>query len=107
MRYDPASGVWSTLASTSKSRNDRSSFVLDGCLYSAGGANAAGFCGELYDVVSDTWAAVSNMLEERTAGFGAVTIEPAAPAAAGEQDFFDSLIAKATASECDVEDYVF
>jgi hypothetical protein len=47
---------------------------------------------ERYDAATDTWTAVSNMLEGRHS-FGAVTIGPTGPAK--EQDLFDSLIAKA------------
>jgi hypothetical protein len=47
---------------------------------------------EQYDVVTDTWTVVANMLEGRI-DFRAVTIGSAD--LAEEQDVFDSLIAKA------------
>jgi hypothetical protein len=48
---------------------------------------------ERYDVTSDTWRAVADMLQARHY-FGAVTIGSAGPAEV--QDLFDSLIAKAS-----------
>jgi hypothetical protein len=47
---------------------------------------------ERYDVATDAWTAVADMLEDRI-GFGSVTIGSAAPAE--EQDLLDLLIAKA------------
>jgi hypothetical protein len=47
---------------------------------------------ERYDVASDTWTAVANMLESRHT-FCAVTIASVGPVE--EQDLFDSLISKA------------
>jgi hypothetical protein len=66
--------------------------VLGGCLYAAGG-DVDGSNVERYDVVSDTWTKVADMLEGRD-HFCAVTIGSAGPAV--EQDLFDSLIAKAS-----------
>jgi N-acetylneuraminic acid mutarotase len=88
--FDPESGAWSMLA-TSIGRKYGASFVLDGCLYVAGGAGSNPSV-ECYGVASNMWVAVANMLEGRSL-FGAVTIGSAD--SAGEQDLFDSLIAKA------------
>jgi hypothetical protein len=47
---------------------------------------------ERYDVATDTWTAMADMLESRR-NFGAVTVGSAYQAK--EQDLFDSLITKA------------
>jgi hypothetical protein len=54
---------------------------------------------ECYDVTTDTWIAVADMIEERRF-FGAVTVGSAEPTE--EQDLFDSLIVEAlhSASNC-------
>jgi hypothetical protein len=93
LRFDPASAVWSTLAPTLASREDGASFVVGGCLHAAGGHDDQRSRLERYDVASDTWRAMADMLEGR-AIFGAVTIGSSGPAE--EQDLFDSLIAKAS-----------
>jgi hypothetical protein len=93
LRFDPASGVWSTLAPTLYRRCCGGYFVLGGCLYAAGSVEGDGASVERYDVASDTWTAVANMLTGRD-GFCAITIGSAGPAE--EQDLFDSLIAKAS-----------
>jgi hypothetical protein len=67
--------------------------VLDGSLYIAGGGPTASSRVERYDVATDTWTAVTNMLEGRHS-FCAVTVGFAGPAE--EQDLFDSLIDKAS-----------
>jgi N-acetylneuraminic acid mutarotase len=91
LRFDTASGVWSTLRDTSNNKRGSATFVLGGCLYVAGGdGNSSNV--ERYDVVTDTWTAVADMLEGR-ADSCAVTIRSVEPAE--EQDLFDSLIAKA------------
>jgi N-acetylneuraminic acid mutarotase len=89
--FDPATAVWSVLAQTSVSRRCGSSFILNGILYAAGGEDAP-LSVERYDVASDTWTAVENMLESRTY-FAAVTVASMGPAE--EEDLFNSLIAKA------------
>jgi hypothetical protein len=92
--FDPTSGACNRLAPTLNGRRYGASFVLGGCLHTAGGTTAATFNVERYDVASNTWtAAVSDMLEGRTQ-FNAVIIESAGPVE--EQDLFDSLIAKAS-----------
>jgi hypothetical protein len=91
LRFDPTSGVWSTLTHTLNVHVASTSFVLGGCLYVAGGCDSSGV--ERYDVATNTWNAVANMLEERYA-CAAVTIASTGPAK--EQDLFDSLIAKAS-----------
>jgi hypothetical protein len=88
LSFDPASGMWANLASTSRNRRGGASFVLIGSLYSAGGLAV-----ERYDVASNTWVFVPNMLEVRRY-FGAVAIGSAGPAE--EQDLFESLIVKAS-----------
>jgi hypothetical protein len=82
LRFDPASGDWITLAPTLFSRSRGSSFVLAGCLYAAGGFSSPSSV-ERYDVATDTWEEVADMLVERTS-FGVVTIGSAGPAE--EQD---------------------
>jgi N-acetylneuraminic acid mutarotase len=91
LHFDTASGVWSTLRDTSNGMHGSPTFVVGGCLYVAGGdGNSSNV--ERYDVVTDTWTAVVDMLEGR-AGFCAVTIWSGDMAE--DQDLFDSLIAKA------------
>jgi hypothetical protein len=88
------SEVWSILAPTLYARYCGSSFVLAGCLYAAGGwQSPSRFDVERYDVASDTWTAVADLRQGRFS-FGAVTIR--CSNMAGEQDLFDSLIAKAS-----------
>jgi hypothetical protein len=98
LRFDPMSGVWSTLASTLNSQWGCSSFVLDGCLYAAGGAQNLVSSVECYDVDAETWTVAAANMHEVRAYFGAVTIGSVGPAE--EQDLFDSLIAKATRRKC-------
>jgi hypothetical protein len=90
--FTPITSVCSTLAPTLCNRKHGGSFVLDGCLYAAGGAGSIPSV-ECYDMSSNTWQAVSDMLEGRRL-FGAVTI--GSVDSAEEQDLFDSLIAKAS-----------
>jgi N-acetylneuraminic acid mutarotase len=92
LRFDPASGAWSNLSPTLQNRTYGNAFVLGGCLYAAGGYDSDSSV-ERYDIALNTWTAHADMLEERTQ-FGVVTIGSAGPA--GEQDLFDSLIAKAS-----------
>jgi hypothetical protein len=75
-------------------RYSGSTYVLGKCLYAAESEynwteDSASV--ERYDVASNTWTLVANMLEGRCA-FGACVIGSAG--AAEEQDLFDSLIAK-------------
>jgi hypothetical protein len=95
LRFDPASGTWSkfTLAPTSSSRTYGASFVVGGCLYGAGGSGRQHSSVQCYNVVSNTWADVADMLGGRH-HFCAVAIESVGPAE--ELDLFDSLIAKAS-----------
>jgi hypothetical protein len=67
-------------------------FVLSGCLYAAGGHNSESKV-QRYDVATNAWMEVADMLEGRY-GFGAVTVGSTCPVE--EQDLFDSLITKAT-----------
>jgi hypothetical protein len=92
LRFDTASGVWSTLRDTLNEKYASATFVLGGCLYVAGGDGTSSTVVERYDVATDTWTAVADMLEGRAA-FCAVTI--GSGDTAEEQDLFDSLIAKA------------
>jgi hypothetical protein len=94
-RFEPVTGVWTTLASTLHYRFFAASFVLGGCLY-ATGVQGEGFGDvartvERYDAATDTWTEVAYMLEGRHS-FCAVTIGPTD--LVEEQDLFDSLIAK-------------
>jgi N-acetylneuraminic acid mutarotase len=95
LRFDPASGTWTTLDHTSSMQNCGASFVLGGCLCVAGGFGEGNTSSvERYDVNTNAWTAVAGMLNGRC-DFGAVTIlRSAGPAE--EQDLFDSLIAKAS-----------
>jgi N-acetylneuraminic acid mutarotase len=89
LRFDVATGAWSTLAQTIDDRAFGVSFVLAGCLYVAGGNASASV--ERYDVATNTWTELANMLTERCC-FRAVCIESDGPTE--EQDLFDSLIVK-------------
>jgi N-acetylneuraminic acid mutarotase len=92
--FDPASGVWSTLAPTLHNRSSSVSFVLAGYLYAAGGFEPSSVSSvDRYDVASDTWTAVANFSQGRLSCC-AVTIGSSGPAE--EQDLFDSLIAEAS-----------
>jgi hypothetical protein len=96
LRFDPVPGAWTTLASASIKRKRGLSFAMGGCLYAAGG-HGAGTSVERNDVTSNTcnWTAVANMIEEQTICCAAAcTIR--SEDLPEEQDFFDSLIAKAT-----------
>jgi hypothetical protein len=84
--------MWSTLRDTSNNKRGSATFVLGRCLFVAGGDVASSTVVERYDMASDTWTAVADMLEGR-AGFCAVTIGSGDKAE--DQDLFDSLIAKA------------
>jgi hypothetical protein len=95
LRYDPASGVWSTLASLIHGGWHGVSFSLGGCLYAAGGEDSKANV-QRYDVTTNAWTEVADMLLGRS-HFGAVTIGSAG--AAEEQDLFDSLIVKAARRE--------
>jgi hypothetical protein len=92
LRFDSLSGVWSTLAPTSRRRYEGASFVLAGRLYAAGGGIGDSSV-ERYDVTSNTWTDVADMLEKRCVPC-AVTIVSATMAE--EQDLFEKLIAKAS-----------
>jgi hypothetical protein len=92
--FDPASGAWSTLAPTLHNRSSGTSFVLAGCLYAAGGFEPSSSASlERYNVASDTWAAMADFSEGRSSCC-AVTI--GSSGLGGEQNLFDSLIAKAS-----------
>jgi hypothetical protein len=66
LRLDPASGEYSFLAPTLLNRSCRTSFVLGGCLYAAGGMHpASDLSVERYDVVTDTWTTVTSMTDAR------------------------------------------
>jgi hypothetical protein len=63
--FDPATEVWSVLSPNMNKRKYGSSFVVGECLYFAGGKDAMSSV-ERYDVASDTWTAVADMLEGRS-----------------------------------------
>jgi hypothetical protein len=92
VRFDPANNAWSTLTPTLTDKYGGCSFVLDGCLYAAGSSRSSSSV-ERYDVTSDTWTVVADMLQGRS-NSQAVTIRSTGLAA--EQNLFDSLIAKAS-----------
>jgi hypothetical protein len=92
LRSDFTTSTWSTLAYTLYDRVFGISFVLAGCLYAAGGGHDTSASVERYDVATNTWTAVADMLEGRRS-LGAFCIESEGPNE--EQDLFDSLIAKA------------
>jgi N-acetylneuraminic acid mutarotase len=73
MRYDPASGVWSILAQLRHSCQNGTSFVLGGCLYVAGSIDGEYNLVQRYDVTTNAWTELADMLEGR-AHFGAVAI---------------------------------
>ena len=85
LRFDPVSGAWSTLAPASANRKSCLSFVLGGCLYVAGGAAENKSSVQRYDVATDTWTAVADMLKGRWF-FGAITV--GSVGSAEEQDLF-------------------
>jgi hypothetical protein len=97
LRFDPASGAFTRLASTASDRRQGASFVLCGSLYAAGGQrsnpSADSSSVERYDVTINTWTAAPNMIEGRMR-LGAVATEFVSPAE--DRDLFDSLIAKAS-----------
>jgi hypothetical protein len=88
LRFDRASGAWSSLAPMLNGRFGVPSFVVGGCLYAASGGASV----QRYDPASNTWAAVADMLEGHSC-YSAVTIGSAGPTE--EQDLFDTLIVKA------------
>jgi N-acetylneuraminic acid mutarotase len=95
MRFDPIANTWSALAQTRFPRDSGISFVLADCLYAAGGGNEVTSASvERYDIATNTWTAVADMLEGRHF-FHAVCIESEGPTAYEDQDLLDSLIAKA------------
>jgi hypothetical protein len=58
LRFDTASGVWSTLGATSNKKRTSATFVVGGCLHVAGGSGELSGV-ERYDVATDTWTAVA------------------------------------------------
>jgi N-acetylneuraminic acid mutarotase len=94
-RFDPATGAWSSLAPTVCNRRYGAAFMLANVLYAAGGVGDGNdSMVERYDVASNTWTAVADMLEGRKL-FGAATIRSAGPSEEQERGVFDMLIAKA------------
>jgi N-acetylneuraminic acid mutarotase len=92
LRYDTASGVWSTLGATLNSKQHRANSVIGGFPHVAGEVRNRSSV-ERYDVATDTWTAVASMLEGRNCGC-AVNIRSVD--SAEEQELFDSLIVRAT-----------
>jgi hypothetical protein len=91
-QFDPSPEALYFLAPTTWPRSHCATFVLGGNLYAAGGdVHASGV--ERYDVSTDTWSMLADMLEPRRS-LSAVTIYIAGPTT--EQDLFDSLIVKAS-----------
>jgi hypothetical protein len=92
LQFDPILGLWSMLASTLGDHWLGSAFVLGEDLCAGGGSGNMSAV-ERYDVTTDTWTTIADMLEERSY-FGAVTIGTVGPIE--EQDLFDALIVKAS-----------
>jgi N-acetylneuraminic acid mutarotase len=89
LRFNPMSNEWTTRAPISFGTSRyRTIFAAEGYLYAVAG-NA-----ERYDVASDTWTAVADVLDPVRIFAGAVTITSVGPAE--EQDLLDSLIVKAS-----------
>jgi hypothetical protein len=88
LRFDPSSNSLISLAPTLVYRKEGVSFVLGGCMYTAGGEGQS-LSVARYNVATDTWTAMVDMLEGRDC-FATVTI------GYEEQDLFDTLIAKAS-----------
>jgi N-acetylneuraminic acid mutarotase len=91
LRFDPVSEVWSTVARTLHSRKSGSCFALGGFMYAVSGMVEAS--AERYDISTDTWTAVTDMLEGRIS-FCAIATGSVGPAE--ELNLFDSLIAQAS-----------
>jgi hypothetical protein len=92
LSFDPVRGLWSKLAPTLENRAGGNSFVLNACLYAAGGLFAPHFSNmERYDMAADTWTTMPDMIGDRTF-FAAVTV--GSEGTAEEQNLFDALIAK-------------
>jgi hypothetical protein len=93
LRFDAASGVWSTLGATANSKHSCATFVVGECIYVAGGLHNYTSV-ERYDVATDTWTAVADMLDDRSS-FCAVAIGSAESAEGQDLNLFDYLITKA------------
>jgi hypothetical protein len=87
-RFEPASGVWNTLASPG-SAEDAACFVAGGCLYVAGGFDH-GARVLRYDAVADTWTPELDMLQGRECCC-AVTVGASGPVEE-KQNLFDALL---------------
>jgi hypothetical protein len=94
LRFNPMTNAWSTLARTMHRRDHGVSILLAEYLVAAGGGSNANASVERYDVATNTWTPVADMLEGRR-DFGAVLICIESEGPAEEYDLFDSLIAKA------------
>jgi N-acetylneuraminic acid mutarotase len=95
LRFDPVRGAWSSLARIGGRRDECASFVLGGCLYVAGGIGGYsdgqnGVSVIRYDVASDTWTPVADMLVGRQGSSSGVTVVRYGE----EKDLFDTLVAK-------------
>jgi hypothetical protein len=66
LRFETVSGVWSTLGATLNRKDGSATFMLGRCLYVAGRNGASSTVVERYDVATDTWTAVADMLEGRS-----------------------------------------
>jgi hypothetical protein len=84
--------VWGTLGAALRNKHNSASFLLGGCLHVAGWGDDSSSSVERYDVATNTWTAMADMLTSRV-HFCAVTMGSADPAE--DQDLFDTLIAKA------------
>jgi hypothetical protein len=91
-RFQPSLGAWSVLMPMSRVRHFCTSFARKGSLYVAGGIRN-GHSVERYDVATDSWTVMADMLEGRSF-FRAATIQPPVPAE--KQDLFDALMTQVT-----------
>jgi hypothetical protein len=90
-RFDPALGVWTTLASPG-SAEDAAYFVVGVCLYVAGGFDHGARVLRYY-VVADTWTPKLDMLQGWES-FCAVTVGASGPVEE-KQNIFEALLKEA------------
>ena len=95
LRFDPASGSWSTVAPMSRSRWYFGLFVLGGCMYAADGYRTEQLV-EKYGPDTDSWSNVSPMLGNGRRYVCAQSVTTRAQIV--KENLFDMLIAKATAA---------
>jgi hypothetical protein len=90
-RFDPATNLWSAVASMSVGRVEHGAFVLDGSIYAVGGWDGEQCLTsmERYCVAEDSWLeTLRGELSTVRNDFGALVVR-------SEMNFFDDLIARA------------